>query len=251
MVFDDSRKKIGEGAQAEVFLYNDFAYKVYKSTYPVEWIEFEKKQQNVVNALGLCPVKYYDSDDSNIVKMDYIDGDTLDKKIQELSSINNENNFVSEKKRNSLVTSHIDAFCLLTRVFTFVHNIDSSNVDIPHLIHTAAMGLSEDEKSKVIPVIERLSGKYTNCICHLDIHFKNIMLCRNKNEFVIIDWINARIAPAVFDYARTFVIFEEYAKEAVEIYKQIVLPDIKALGILEQDFYDAVEVCAIMRQHEK
>ena len=45
MTFDGSQKVIGKGAQAEVFLYHGFAYKVYKESYPAEWIAFEKKQQ--------------------------------------------------------------------------------------------------------------------------------------------------------------------------------------------------------------
>jgi len=49
MIFDGTEKKIGTGAQAEVLLYHGFAYKIYKSTYPAEWIEFEKRQQKAVN----------------------------------------------------------------------------------------------------------------------------------------------------------------------------------------------------------
>ena len=58
MIFDGSQISIGYGAQAEVLLYKGYAYKVYKSSYPVEWIEFEKKQQKAVNVAELCNVKY-------------------------------------------------------------------------------------------------------------------------------------------------------------------------------------------------
>lgn len=43
MIFDGTEILIGKGAQAEVLLYKGFAYKVYKDTYPAEWISFEKK----------------------------------------------------------------------------------------------------------------------------------------------------------------------------------------------------------------
>ena len=82
-------------------------------------------------------------------------------------------------------------------------------------------------------------------------HFLNIMLLRNKNEYTIIDWMNARLAPAVFDYARTYVIFVEFAKEVSEIYRQLIWPDIQALGISEEDFYAAVEACTVIRKQEK
>ena len=70
MTFDGSEKIIGRGAQAKVFLYQNFAYKVYNSSYPAEWILFEKHQQQEVNKAGLSPIKYYDTDDSHIIKMD-------------------------------------------------------------------------------------------------------------------------------------------------------------------------------------
>ena len=57
MIFDGTQKVIGKGAQAEVLLYHGFAYKVYKESYPAEWIAFEKKQQQAVNKAGLCSVK--------------------------------------------------------------------------------------------------------------------------------------------------------------------------------------------------
>lgn len=76
-------------------------------------------------------------------------------------------------------------------------------------------------------------------------------LIADKIDYTIIDWINARLAPAVFDYARTYVILDESAKEAVDFYKATVWPDIQALGILEEDFFDAVKACTVLRRHEK
>ena len=53
MTFDGSEKLIGTGAQAKVYLYKGFAYKVYNQTYPAEWISFEKEQQKAVNKAGI------------------------------------------------------------------------------------------------------------------------------------------------------------------------------------------------------
>lgn len=83
MIFDGTHKLIGKGAQADVFLYKGFVYKVYKPTYPAEWISFEKKQQHEVNKAGLCSVRYYDTDDDHIIKMDMIDGEMLETKIND------------------------------------------------------------------------------------------------------------------------------------------------------------------------
>ena len=88
-------------------------------------------------------------------------------------------------------------------------------------------------------------------------HFLNIMipsdaeLLADKINYTIIDWMNARLAPPVFDYARTYVIFNEFAKEAVGFYKTAIWPDLQALGISEEDFFDAVKVCTVLRSKEK
>ena len=55
----------------------------------------------------------------------------------------------------------------------------------------------------------------------------------------------------VFDYARTYVILAEFAKEALELYKAAVWSDVLSLGITEDDFFEAVRVCTILRSYEK
>lgn len=236
MTFDGTQKVIGKGAQAEVLLYHGFAYKVYKESYPAEWIAFEKEQQKAVNKAGICPVKYYDTDDPHIIKMDLVTGDQLEKSVPKAPE---------------------QGFLLLAKAFRFVHEADASDTTIPPLSATAGLALSDEEKSVVLPIIERLSQKYKSCICHLDMHFLNIMipsdeeLIADKINYTVIDWMNTRLAPPVFDYARTYVIFDEFAKEAVDFYKAAVWPDIQALGITEEDFFDAVKVCTVLRSKEK
>ena len=229
-IFDGSEKVIGRGAQADVFSFRGYAYKVYKSSYPVEWIEFEKKQQSEVNRACLSPVKYYDTEDPHIVKMDLIDGDTLEKKM---------------------LGGFTGGFDLLAEMFRKVHQADPSDVQIPRLIDTAGIGLGEEEKNKILPIIERMSSELDNRICHLDMHFLNVMLPKDGTEPVIIDWINSRIAPAVFDYARTYVVLKECAPEVLGLYESAVASDIASLGISDKDFDDAVTVCAVIRNREK
>ena len=77
------------------------------------------------------------------------------------------------------------------------------------------------------------------------------MITDDKYNYTIIDWMNARIAPPVFDYARTHVILDEFAKEAVEYYEAAIAEDKAALGITDSDYADAIKVCYALRQHEK
>ncbi len=238
MDFDGTQILIGRGAQAEVFRYQGFAYKVYKPTYPEEWISFEKQQQKTVNQVGLCPVRYYDTDDPHIIKMDLIDGEELEKRVR---------------------TGYLEGFNILASAHRKVHAAKAAGIRMPRLTDTAYMGVTDEEKNKMVPLIEHLFDVYPSCICHLDLHFLNIMLpkkddrpCANEiDTYTIIDWMNARIAPAIFDYARTYVIFDEFAKEALSLFQDAVASDMKELGITDSDFADAVEVCSIIRKHEK
>ena len=230
MIFDGTQKLIGTGAQAEVVLYHGFAYKIYRPSYPLEWIEFEKRQQLAVNRAGLSFVRYYDTGDGHVIKMDLVEGIQLEK---------------------TAITGDLRCFDIMADAFRFVHEKSIESVDMPPLIATAGMGLTDEAKSLVLPVIERLSSRMENRICHLDMHFLNILVPDDLSSYTIIDWMNARIAPIVFDYARTYVIFEEFSKEALEIYKVKVLPDMWDKGISEEDFNDAVEVCRILRKREK
>ena len=230
MIFDGTQKQIGTGAQAEVVLYHGFAYKIYRPSYPLEWIAFEKRQQLAVNRAGLSSVRYYDTDDGHVIKMDLVEGIQLEK---------------------TAVTGDLRCFDIMADAFRFVHEKSIEGVDIPPLIATAEMGLTDEASALVLPVIERLSSRMENRICHLDMHFLNILVPDDLSSYTIIDWMNARIAPIVFDYARTYVIFEEFSSEALEIYKAKVLPDMWGKGISGEDFSDAVEVCRILRKREK
>ena len=228
--FDGTQTVIGHGAQADVYSYHGYAYKVYRPTYNPEWIKFEKAQQSVVNATGLCNVRYYDTEDLYTVKMDLIDGETLEKKMRE---------------------GFAGGFDILAAMFRKVHSAELDGVKIPGLIDTAGFGISDENRQKILPVIVRLSEKMDSCICHLDMHFLNIMMPFDGSEPVIIDWINARIAPAVFDYARTYVILRECAPEVLGMYEAAVAADMRSLGITDENFADAVMVSQVIRDREK
>lgn len=230
MIFDGTQKTIGKGSQADVVSYYGYAYKIYKKNYPLEWIKFEKKQQEFVNKAGFSDVKYYDTDDTHILKMDLISGVTLE---------------------NVASKGDLNVWDILRNAFEFVHGKNVDGLDFPSFIDTAAIGLCEDDKITILPIIERLSKKMENRVCHLDLHFLNIMIPECGKNFQIIDWINARLAPMVFDYARTYVIFEEFSKIGLDMYIKNVLPQMWNLGVSEDDFYDAIKVSRIIRQAEK
>ena len=156
-----------------------------------------------------------------------------------------------EPLETKLLAGFEGGFDILADMFRKVHAAKLDNVKIPRLIDTAGFGLSDENKQKILPVIERLSEKMDSCICHLDLHFLNIMMPSDGSEPKLIDWINARIAPAVFDYARTYIILREYAPEVLNIFKEAISADMRSQGITDEDFEDAVIVSQIIRDREK
>ena len=231
MEFDGSQILIGKGAQADVCKYQGYAYKIYKPTYPEEWIRFEMQQQETVVGAGLSDIRYYETSDPHIIKMDLIEGVELEKKVLE---------------------GYLEGFEILRNAFKKVHSaLVYPGIKMPRLIETAGMGLTPEQCGQIFPVIERLSEKYESCICHLDLHFQNIMLPNDGTDYKIIDWMNARIAPPIFDYARTYVIFDEFSQEGLALYKNAVKSDIAGLGISDEDFADAVMVSTVIRNREK
>ena len=124
MEFDGTEKTIGHGAQAKVLLYHGFAYKIYKPSYPAGWISFEIENQKMVNKAGLCPVKYYKTDDPHVVKMDYVEGEILEK-------------FISEDPAKY--------FAMLSQAFRKIHAADTSGIEIPSFLLTIETMLTAEE----------------------------------------------------------------------------------------------------------
>lgn len=153
--FDGSEVEIGRGAQAVVYKYKNFAYKVYNPDYPKEWISGEYLIQNEIVKTNLPVVHYFKTSEYNIIKIDLIDGMTLADRM-------------------------------------------------------------------------RTEG-YTN------------------KKYFIIDWINSRLGNPVYDYARTYVIINEFVPEMGKQYLDIICNE----GLINRaEFKKALYVIALLRVRE-
>lgn len=230
MEFDGTQKLIGKGAQAEVVLYHGYAYKIYQQFYPTQWILSEVRNQEKLNKGGYTPVKFYDTDDKRIIKMDYVEGEPL------------------EVRANK---GDLKAFDILADAFKTIHEKPCRDIPYDSLNGDISFMLKGEEKEFAYKYEGIFTKKYGECICHRDLHFLNIMVAPGSDDYTVIDWVNARKTPFIFDYARTYVIFDEFSKEGLEIYKQRVLPHMWAQGVTEEDFEMAVKVCLALRKAEK
>ena len=188
--FLKERAHIGDGANAKVYAWRGFAYKCFRDGYDKNWLAHERRVQAVIEAAGLPAAKYYDSEFENTIKMELIDGVSLADRMRKqrykgwlndmlelFNDIHTRENLPLSPLKPALKASVMRA------------NIDNTLID-------AAISYIDD-----IPD--------ANTLCHLDYHFLNIMYADGR--YRVIDWVNAKIGNPIFDFARTYVIMNEFA----------------------------------------
>ena len=224
--FKENRSLIGEGKMAKVYLYNGFAYKVFKNGYPKDWIDYEVGIQSEISKLNLPVVNYYESEIKNSIKMDYIRGITLADRIRK------------EKYKNGVED--------LFKLFLEIHEVE--NVKLPKLKESLIRDITnfdfdEDKKEKALSFINEIEEK--NNLCHLDYHFLNIMY--NEQGYKIIDWINAKIGNPIYDFARTYVIMFEFANRLSSKFLKLVE---EHCNLKREELNKAIYVMALHRLTE-
>ncbi len=224
--FDDTRKEIGEGKQAKVYFWNGFAFKLYNSTYPVEWIDNEIRIQNEVNKTSLPTVKYYKTDNPHITRMDYIDGITLGERM------------LKEKYKQG-----IEDLIQLQKQVHSIENINISNLKITFKNELQDLDFDKEKKKIALQYLYNIEEKHN--LCHLDFHLLNIMYSFGK--YYIIDWVNARLGNPIYDYARTYIILYEIAYRLSQKYLSLLKKD-KTIDM--KDIDKAIYIMAILRTRE-
>lgn len=228
--FIKERTEIGEGMVAKVYSWNGFAYKCFNDGYPKEWIDYEYNQQKEVCKSGLPIPHYYESEFQGTIKMDLICGCSMFEKIKSLGKNVVMDDFMTWFKKiheiKNLKLHHVSKY--------LGKQIDSAPISEEQKMYTKQC-LLEVEKEAV----------EDEGLCHMDYHTLNVMY--ENDNIRIIDWVNAKNGKPIWDYARTYVIFYEYAAGLKRNYMKKVL----ALeGYSEELFMKAVLVSAICRLTE-
>lgn len=218
------RKLIGAGAVSKIYEEDNVAYKTFPNKYPLEWIAYEVSiQEEIFEHTKLNIPKMELIEENKEIKMDYINGCTLADRI------------LKEKYKQGLedlidiqlsIYEHCD-LKLDNAHDAFEKQIRESNLD--------------DELKRIgLSVLEKIEKK--NSLCHLDIHFLNIMY--TNSEYYIIDWVNAKLGNPIFDIARTYVILIQHAKRLANKY----LKTIASKGCFSiTEIESAIPLMAILR----
>lgn len=228
--FINERIEIGAGMVAKVYSWRGYAYKCFNEGYPKEWIDYEYKQQQEVCQSQLPIPHYYESEFPNTLKMDLIIGISMSERMK------------SEDKDSAMTD--------FMKWFKKIHQV--KDLTLPSL----SKYLYDQIDRTPVTEAQKLYAKQCcwsieqevwedEVLCHMDYHPLNVMY--EDEKIRLIDWVNAKMGKPIWDYARTYVIFYEYAAGLKRKYMKRVL-DLE--GYSEEIFMKAVYVNAINRLNE-
>lgn len=149
--FEEEKRIIGVGKQATVYLWNDFAYKVFDASYPAEWIKYEISVQQEIIETSLPVVAYWQTEDPHVIKMEYIEGISLGDRV------------IKEHYKQGIR----DMMYLQKQI----HRIE--NTRIPRLrqafeAEIKRKGFAEKSSEKALRILSETEEKPV--LCHLDFH---------------------------------------------------------------------------------
>lgn len=217
---------IGKGKQATVVTDGIFAYKVFNVNYPIDWIQYEYNIQNEINKTQLPIIKYHSIVDTNCIKMDYIRGNTLGALL-----------------RTSKLKNGVEVLIDLQKQIHTYHDLNLPSFKQDALNHIDQIDITNEYKDLFKFILNRVEDKHN--LLHLDFHFLNIMF---NNQYTIIDWVNAKLGHPIYDYARSYVIMNEYVYRLGSKYKTLILKD-KTIDTSYLD--EAIYIMSILRLREE
>ncbi len=217
---------IGKGKQATVVTDGVFAYKVFNEHYPLDWIQYEYTIQNEINRTQLPIIKYHGIVDTNCIKMDYIKGDTLGTLLQ------------TSKLKNG-----VEVLIDLQKQIHSYHGLNLPSFKQDAINQIDHIEIANEYKELFKLILNRIDDKDT--LLHLDFHFLNIMF---DKQYTIIDWVNAKLGHPIYDYARSYVIMNEYVYRLGSKYKTLISKD-KTIDTCYLD--EAIYVMCILRLREE
>lgn len=267
--FNTERILIGQGREAKVYLWNDYAYKCFNSDYPKSLINYEFKIQNIIYGTGLPTVKYYESEIEHSIKMDFIDGVHIGEKFLDRSYKDGNNSDLSNNSHtHNLKLNYEKVLEIMLSLSTQIHSIKESDIknsankifcegtntdlssssNIPYLnpcLINRINNINIDDSTKQHAIKFISDIKDEKALCHMDYHFFNIM-CSN-DKYYVIDWIDSKLGNPIYDFARSYIIMYEFAGGFAKIFLDIIKNQAK---FNELDLKKAIYVMAVHRLSE-
>ncbi|MFA5526147.1 MAG: aminoglycoside phosphotransferase family protein [Acholeplasmataceae bacterium] len=221
------KELIGKGRISKVYKVNGDAIKTFPEDYPIAWIVYEVNLQNEIYQHTQLPViKYRYEEGSRDIKMPFLDGIELTTRM------------IRDKYKGGLD----DLIQLQLSIYQYKGlNLSNAHDDYPKRL----MDSDLDDAIKKIALEAFQTIEKKDVLCHFDFHFSNIMYV--NHQYIIIDWVNAKLANPILDVARTYVILKQYLKRSANKYLRNMA---KHLEIERLSFEPAIKVMAALRMLE-
>ncbi len=196
---------IGRGAQADVYLYENQAIKLFHEGMPEEAVLYEADiQQRVYNA-GLSAPRVYGvvtMEKRYALLMEYVPGPPLGE--------------LMEKDRSRAVEYLMQAVALQVQMHrTPGIGLPSQREKLRGRI-SAIAELPDEVKRRLLQLLDSLAADQV--VCHGDFHPYNII--QTEKGLVLIDWVDASCGSAQADACRSYLLYLLHGKEAAEPYLQ-------------------------------
>lgn len=184
---------IGCGREAEVIYWgNDRVLKLFYKNFPSSIIDFRFKVDTLIgNIFPNCP-KAFEKIEENArfgILYEFIEGITLNKTLAQNKKIS--------KSTKILAELHVKMHKYEITAFNNQKNVLVKAINETNL-------LQNDQKKEIINYLDTLPDG--NKICHMDFHFENIII--SKNKLYVIDWANACSGNPNCDVARTYYVLK-------------------------------------------
>ena len=194
---------IGRGAQADVYLYDNQAIKLFHAGVSEEAVLYEADiQQRAYNA-GLPAPRVYGiavMEERYALLMEHIPGPSLGE--------------LMEKDRPRAAEYLARAVALQAQMHRTPGNgLPSQREKLRGRI-SAAAALPEDVKLRLLQLLDSLAADHV--VCHGDFHPYNLI--RTEYGLAVIDWVDASCGSARADACRSYLLYLLHGKEAAEPY---------------------------------
>ena len=199
-------KRIGGGAQADVYVFEGKAIKIYKNNDSAVEARHEADLQKKAYDLGAPAPEVFDVVDINgksAIIMELIEGDSLGEIILRDSA--NAYSLLADSVELQIKLHSMDAIGFPSQKEILTRNIVNNAF------------LSDERKRALLQLLD--SFKTDVKLCHGDFHALNMV--KSKNSLKIIDWVCANSGCATSDACRSYLLYYLYQPEIADMYLEI------------------------------
>jgi len=197
---------IGSGAQADVYLYEGKALKVFKADYVQANGRYEAELQDKAYKKGLPVPQIYEVIELNgrvAIVMEYVPGKSIGDMMLE-----------NMGKAHELLTLSVDVQIQVhkTNADDFPNQKDKFRCNISMNPY-----LKNEQRQRLLKLLHRF--KSDDRLCHGDFHMLNLI--ETSQGIKIIDWVDASGGSVAADVCRSYLLYLLYRKEIAEAYLDI------------------------------